>query len=253
MLNRNLLKAGWGLLVLLIAGHPLFAQDDESRPIEQRVLRYTIRFDGGLGFLHKPQAMRSNFYSVGDAGLGMVFGLGKGINLGLTGHYTGFQVSPHASNIYEDKVINGIGIKVPIATTCNLWSPGVFLSYDRFVSPYSFFSFSLNPSFSFVRWAKLRQIDPADTKLVEQYAPYTPDTYNKRVFSIQPAVSFHYFFEDHVGVSFKLGFTRTWAVFEPEKVRLDGGAISYVAADINGPIQFITVGLGFIYSFKRVE
>jgi hypothetical protein len=246
----------FGICLILFSSGGLMAQDDEDQPIrptQQIYLPFTIRFDGGLGFLTRPKAMRENFYSTGDVGVGAVIGLGAGFNLGLTGRYTAFQVSRNASNFNDPLVIGGqvVGTR-PISTTYTLWSPGVLLSYDRFVTPYSMLSFSLNPSYAFVRYTNLRDIS-GDTNAIKKYSQYTPGTYNHKALTIQPAIAYHYFFEEHIAMSIKVGFTRTWSNFSPEKVRLDGGAISYEAADLNGAIQFFSVGLGFIYSFKRVE
>jgi len=246
------------LMVCLVSLTPLglVGQEEEShadRPTQQLHLPFTIRFDGGLGFLTKPKAMRDNFYSTGDVGLGAFLGLGAGINIGISGRYTAFQVSRNASNFNDPMIVGGkqVGTK-PISTTYTLWSPGVSLTWDRFVSPYSMLSLSLNASYAFVRYTDLRDISRDSAALVK-YGPYTPDTYNHKALTIQPTLAFHYFFEEHIAMSIKLGYTRTWSDFEPEKVRLDGGAISYESSDLNGPVQFFTVGLGFIYSFKRIE
>ncbi|MBX7203079.1 MAG: hypothetical protein IT240_01915 [Bacteroidia bacterium] len=244
------------LALTLIGTSDIAAQNEDespSRATEQIHLPFTIRFDGGLGFLNKPKAMKDNFYSTGDVGLGAVLGLGAGFNLGLTGRYTAFQVSRNASNFNDPLVIGGkvVGTK-PVATNYTLWSPGVILSYDRFVTPYSMFSFSVNAAYAFVRYSNLRDIS-GDTAAIQKYSQYTAASYNHKALTMQPSIGFHYFFEEHIAMSIKVGFTRTWSYFEPEKVRLDGGAISYESADLNGPVQFFNVGLGFIYTFKRIE
>jgi hypothetical protein len=43
--------------------------------------------------------------------------------------------------------------------------------------------------------------------------------------------------------------------FKPQSVGLDGGVISYSEkdGDLKGNIKFISFGLGFSYSFKRIE
>jgi hypothetical protein len=270
-----------GLFLIFCLSTQIKAQDEEGaddlplRPTSQIHLPFTIRFDGGLGFLNKPKAMRDNFFSIGDVGVGVYCGirfkkiqssnklirilvwpiniLNKGVNLGLTGRYTAFQVSRNASNLNDPIIIDGqqYGTQ-PLTTTYTLWSPGALISYDRFVTPYSMLSFVANPSYAFVRYTNLRNIS-GDTTAIKKYSQYTPDTYNHRALTFQAAIAYHYFFEEHVAMTVKLGFTRTWSYFEPWKVRLDGGAISYESADLNGPVQFFTVGLGFVYSFKRID
>jgi hypothetical protein len=248
-----------GLFLIFCLSTQIKAQDEEGaddlplRPTSQIHLPFTIRFDGGLGFLNKPKAMRDNFFSIGDVGVVAAIGLGAGFNLGLTGRYTAFQVSRNASNLNDPIIIDGqqYGTQ-PLTTTYTLWSPGALISYDRFVTPYSMLSFVANPSYAFVRYTNLRNIS-GDTTAIKKYSQYTPDTYNHRALTFQAAIAYHYFFEEHVAMTVKLGFTRTWSYFEPWKVRLDGGAISYESADLNGPVQFFTVGLGFVYSFKRID
>ena len=48
-------------------------------------------------------------------------------------------------------------------------------------------------------------------------------------------------------------YSRLFAEFHPEDVALDQGAISIEKKDLPGQIQFLSFGLGFVYSFKRVE
>jgi hypothetical protein len=76
---------------------------------------------------------------------------------------------------------------------------------------------------------------------------------NYETLTIEPAVNLIYFFEEHVGVTFKLSYTRTFADFRPDLVGLDGGVIQYVTPDLSGNIQFSSFGLGFVYSFKRID
>lgn len=236
-------------LAVLAANASLFGQDDTGElPTKQRVLPVTIRFSGGLDFIAKPTAMKNNFNSVGDATLGVVFGLGAGINIGPTMRYTAFQVRQNASNFNETVVENGVAISKPISTTYTSYAPGILLSYDRWVSPYSLFSFSVNPSYGYVKYSKLRNNVP--DSVVNKFSKAD---YNHKALMIEPAITFHYFFEDRVAMSIRVGYTRTWSEFQPERVRLDGGAISYLTSEIDGPIQFFTVGLGFVYSFRRVD
>ena len=58
------LKAGL-IIIFLLTSTFGFSQDEE-KPVEQKTLPITFRFDGGLGNLVQPRAMRNNFYSVGD-------------------------------------------------------------------------------------------------------------------------------------------------------------------------------------------
>jgi hypothetical protein len=62
-----------------------------------------------------------------------------------------------------------------------------------------------------------------------------------------------YYFEDHAAMTIKVSYSRLFSGFYPDQVGLDQGAISYESKDLSGQIQFISFGLGFVYSFKRVE
>lgn len=250
---RLICRLNFVVFILAMQGSKLFCQvEEEEKATVQHFLPWTIRFDGGLGFLTKPIAMKENFISVGDAGLASVWGIGKGFNLGIQMRYSGFQINPLSAKVYDSLIIAGKyeGEK-PISTTYNLWSTGLYVSYDRFISPYSMFSFSLNPSISLIRYTKLRSLNSQAVKNL--YGKYTSSDYNQTTFSIQPAVGFHYFFDENAGMSIKIGYTRTWSFFEPEKVRLGKEAIDYENNDLKGPVQFLSFCLGFDYSFKRIE
>lgn len=231
------------LLVLLFACGFVFqsaAQNDESNErVEQRNLPFTVRFDGGLGNLVRPKAMKNNFYSVGDIDGGVHFGLAKGFNLGLNMRYTGFQVRQGASNV-NDTIIEGFIYQV--RTIYNAYTPGLTISYDKWVGHKSFFNFHLNGGYSFVNYTKIRKAykgSPNDSKF--------------QTLLIEPAVNFVLFFQDRVAFSMKLSYTWTNGWFRPEKMGLDQGTLPYVSSDLKGNIQYISFGFGFIYSLKRVS
>ena len=226
--------------------------EDFDVPVRQRFLPVTLRFDGGIGFLAKPVAMKNNFISIGDYGLASVFGLGKGLNAGLQFRYTGFQVNRFAAKVTDPIYIKGNyeGEK-PISTTYSLLSPGIYIGYDYFISPYSMFSFFLNPSMAFVRYTQLRTLNKPDE--IAKYAQYSSSDYNQKTFSLQPGISFHYFFDENAGMTIKVGYTRTWSKFTPEPVRLGKEAIDFQDSDLNGPVQFFSVCLGFAYSFRKID
>ncbi len=224
-----------------------------STPVKQRTIPFSFRFDGGLGFLTKPRAMKLTFNSVGDANVGAFFHIAKGVNVGLNFRYTGFQVSRNASNFNDFDTINGTGgttiVSVPIHTTHNMFTPGITIGYDKWVSGYSLFNFNINTGYSMVRYAHIRSLKkdyPVD-KIPNR------DIYNYNALLIEPAINFMYFFEDHAAMTIKLSYSRLFAGFHPEQIALDGGAISYEKSDLGGQIQYISVGLGFVYSFKRIE
>lgn len=241
---------------LLLLSPVLKGQDEGiTTPVRERTLPFTIRFDGGLGFLTSPRAMKLNFNSVGDANVGTFFHIAKGVNVGLNFRYTGYQVARNASNFNDLDTIKGTGgttvVSVPIHTTHNMFTPGITIGYDKWVSGYSLFNFNINTGYSFVRYANIRSIAKDYDK---PYDPF-PDSkrYNYNALLIEPAVNFMYYFEDHAAMTIKLSYTKLFSSFHPEDVALDQGAISYEQADLKGQIQFISVGIGFVYSFKRVE
>ncbi len=120
------LKAGL-ILLFLLSNLSAFSQDEDSQ-VEQRRLPVTFRFDGGLGNLIQPRAMRNNFYSVGDMNGGFHFGIAKGWNVGVNMRYTGFQIRQGASNVI-DTVIAGIINQV--RTIHNAYTPGLTIGYDK--------------------------------------------------------------------------------------------------------------------------
>jgi hypothetical protein len=227
------------LLLMTFWGQGQLMSQSEEPPIEQRRMPLTIRFDGGLGNVTKPLAMKNNFYSVGDIDLGFHLGIAKGWNVGLNMRYTGFQIRQGASN-FADTIINGLVYQV--RTIQNAWTPGLSVSYDKWVGKYTSFNFNLTTGYSFVNYTKIRSAFKGD-----------PALGNYETLTIEPAINLIYFFEEHVGVTFKVSYTRTFADFQPSLVGLDGGVIQYVTPDLKGNIQFISFGLGFVYSFKRID
>jgi hypothetical protein len=233
-----------GLLVLMIFTYSgATAQDDA--PVAQRQLGWTLRFDGGFGNLLHPKAMKNNFYSVGDASAGAFIGIAKGLSLGITGRYTGFQVSRNASN-KNDAIQQGPGITIykPIRTTHNMFTPGISLGYERWITDYSAFSFNLNVGYSYVRYSKIPLA--------------TPDSIdrkggNYKALLMEPAIYFMYFFEEHSAFYMKVSYSQSFAWFHPELVGLSTGEISYQSSELKGQINFMSFGIGFTYSFKRVE
>ena len=219
--------------------------------VNQRVLPVTIRFDGGLGFLLKPKAMRLNFNSTGDANVGAFFHIAKGVNVGLNFRYTGFQVERNSSNYNDIDTINGasgsVVVSVPIHTSHNMFTPGITIGYDTWISDYSLFNFNICTGYSLVRYANIRSLD-------KDYKPFPdPKLYNYNALLIEPAVNFMYYFEDHTAMTIKVSYSRLFAGFHPEQVGLGDGAISIESQDLPGQIQFLSFGLGFVYSLKRVE
>jgi len=219
----------------------LLAQDDDGGGgrVEQRNLPFTFRFDGGLGNLLRPMAMRSNFYSVGDINGGVHFGIARGLNVGLNMRYTGFQVRQGASNVI-DTVINGLINSV--RTIYNAYTPGMTISYDKWVGQKSFFSFHVNTGYSFVNYTKIRNAFKGN-----------PDDAKYRALLIEPAVHYVLFFQDRVAFNMKVSYNWTNGWFRPETVGLDKGVLPYVSSDLKGNIHFISFGFGFLYSLKRVE
>ncbi len=218
------------------------AQDDE-RPTEQRKLPFTVRFDGGIGLLTSPRAMRDNFYSVGDVNLGAWFGIYKGWKAAVNFRYTGFQVARNASNFNDELIIDGIVIYQPIRTTHNMYTGSIALGYDRWISPYSLFNYSLGFGQSLVRYGKIRKVDD----------PPRPEEYNYEDWTFDASVNFLYFFEDHLAMTVKVGYSRLMSPFKPETVALDGGAISYTTEDLKGDIRWFSVALGFAWSLSRID
>lgn len=226
---------------LLLCGSTTIAQDD--KPVEQRKLPLTVRMDGGISFINSSKALKDNFYSVGDVNLAPMFGIYKGFKLGLHLRYTGFQVSRNASNFNDEVIIDNIVIYQPIRTTHNMYSASIAAAYDRWITPYSLFSFGISSGKSLVRYNKIRKVDNPPTK--DQYN-YTDDV-------MDASVTFMYFFEDRMAMSIKFGYAHLFAPFRPETVALDGGAISYTSEDLKGEIGFFNVGLGFAWSLKRID
>jgi hypothetical protein len=212
----------------------------EDPPIEQRRLPLTFRFDGGLGNITKPLAMRNNFYSVGDVNAGFHLGFAKGWNVGLNMRYTGFQIRQGASNVVD--TITNAGLVFQVRTIHNSWTPGLSISYDKWVGKYTCFNFNLTGGYSFVNYTKIRSAFKGDPKLG-----------NYQTLMIEPAINLVYFFEEHVAVTFKVSYTRTFGDFKPDLVGLNNGVIQYVTPDLQGNIRFISFGLGFVYSFKRIS
>ena len=233
---------------------PIAKGQNADAPVNQRVLPVTIRFDGGLGFLLTPRAMKLNFNSIGDVNVGAFFHIAKGVNVGLNFRYTGFQVERNSSNFNDVYTINGasgsVKVEVPIHTSHNMFTPGITLGYDTWISDYSLFNFNICTGYSLVRYSNIR---------TDYVKPYTknhdpdPNLYNYNALLIEPAVNFMYYFDDHAAMTIKLSYSRLFAGFHPVDVALDQGAISYESKDLPGQIQFLSFGLGFVYSFKRVE
>jgi len=230
-------------ILLSFTGWVLKAQDDGQ--VNQRQLGWTLRLDAGISNLLNPKAMKDNFYSVGDACAGGFIGIAKGFSLGITGRYTGFQVSRNASN-KNDAISQGNGITIyrPIRTTHNMFTPGVSVGYERWVTDYAAFSFNLNIGYSFVNYANIPLA--------------TPDSINRKggnykAWLLEPAVYFMYFFEEHSAFYMKVSYNQSFAWFHPEKIGLNTGEISYVTSDLQGQINYLSFCIGFTYSFKRIE
>lgn len=236
---------GFHLLVFtaLMLTQSVASAQDEDKPVEQRKLPLTVRMDGGISFINSPKALKDNFYSVGDVNLSPMFGIYKGFKLGLHLRYTGFQVSRNASNFNDEVIIDNIVVYQPIRTTHNMYSASIAAAYDRWISPYSLFSFSLSSGKSLVRYNKIRKVDNPPSR--DQYN-YTDDV-------MDASVTFMYFFEDRMAMSIKFGYAHLFAPFKPETVALNGGAISYESADLKGEIGYFNVGLGFAWSLKRIN
>jgi hypothetical protein len=218
----------------------------EVSTVKQRNIPFSLRAIGGLGNLIKPQAMRNNFYSVGDILVDANFGIYKGWNVCLNMRYTGFQIRQGASNV-TDTVIDGLIYQV--RTIHNMYTPGIGISYDKWIGDYTFFNFGLNAGYSLVRYSKLRGT------VTNNPNKYPKSRYNYEGLLITPSVNFHYFFEENVAMSLFVSYSFFDAPFKPETIGLDGGVISYSEkdGDLKGNIKFISFGLGFSYSFKRIE
>ena len=226
-------------------------RQNADAPVNQRVLPVTIRFDGGLGFLLTPRAMKLNFNSIGDANIGAFFHIAKGLNVGLNFRYTGFQVERNSSNFNDIDTISGasgsVSVSVPIRTSHNMFTPGITIGFDKWISDYSLFNFNICTGYSLVRYANIRSLD-------KDYKPKPdPSIYNYNKLLIEPAINFMYYFDDHSAMTIKVSYSRLFSGFYPEQVGLGGGAISIESKDLPGQIQFLSFGLGFVYSFKRVE
>jgi len=231
---------------------PIAKGQNADAPVNQRVLPVTIRFDGGLGFLLTPRAMKLNFNSIGDANVGAFFHIAKGVNVGLNFRYTGFQVERNSSNFNDVDTINGssgsVVVSVPIHTSHNMFTPGITIGYDTWINDYSLFNFNICTGYSLVRYANIRSLDEKYTGELPN-----PSIYNYNKLLIEPALNFMYYFDDHSAMTIKVSYSRLFAGFHPEQVGLDQGALSYESKDLPGQIQFLSFGLGFVYSFKRVE
>jgi len=237
-LNKNISQFLFLLAFVCTQGNLLYAQDGEI-PIEQRKMPVSFRFDGGLGNIVSPKAMKNSFYSVGDLSGGFFFGLGRNWRAGISMRYTGFQIRQGAANV-NDTVIDGLIYQV--RTVYNMYTPSLSIGYDTWVGKYSFFNFNLQVGQGLVRWGKIRNSFKGD-----------PAVHNYNTMVIEPAVNFMYFFEDHIAMTLKLSYTQTNGWFRPETVGLDGGVISYTSPELKGNIRLISFGLGFVYSFKRID
>jgi hypothetical protein len=128
-----------------------------------------------------------------------------------------------------------------------MFTPGITIGFDKWISDYSLFNFNICTGYSLVRYANIRSLD-------KDYKPKPdPSIYNYNKLLIEPAINFMYYFDDHSAMTIKVSYSRLFSGFYPEQVGLGGGAISIESKDLPGQIQFLSFGLGFVYSFKRVE
>jgi len=236
------------ILLLLLSGTSfsnVYSQDDEEEkekaelPVKQRKLPFILKIDGGIARLAGPVAMKTNFYSLGDANLTLNFGLSTSISIGASMRYAGFQVREGAANI---QIINPGGTVNPLVTVQNIFTPAISLSYNKWVGNSSLFNFGFSTGYSLVRHSKVRP---------GLIVPSTVYNYNALLF--EPKISFASFFEDHVAWSLWVSYSALSSTFKPETLGLDKGVLTYTSEELKGNIKFISFGIGFIYSIKRVK
>lgn len=242
LVNNLIAKCLVLFLPLLNVNILLMAQSD-NREFTSEVPQYTIRFDGGISNPIRSIAFRNNFYAVGDAKLGFHLRLFNGLNAGISIRYTGVQVDPRRTNKVDTVFDQNLQIFRPFLTYQIAYTPAFNIGYDYSMSKSVFFNVNAAAGMSLVRYYRLRS----------GFENIPKSSYNFNTPSVEGSVNLYYFFEDKVGVSFKLGYTMLFREFDPVSIGFGDGEISYTTPELKGNMQFFTFGLGFIYSFRRVE
>jgi hypothetical protein len=230
-------------LTLLFCFNTLLIAQSDNREFTSEVPQYTIRFDGGISNPIRSIAFRNNFYAVGDAKLAFHLRLFNGLNAGISMRYTGVQVDPRRTNKVDTVFDTNLQIFRPFLTYQIAYTPAFNLGYDFSMSKSVFFNVNAAAGMSLVRYYRLRS----------GFENIPKSAYNFNTPSVEGSINLYYFFEEKVGVSFKLGYSMLFRQFDPVSIGFGDGEISYTTPELKGNMQFFTFGLGFIYSFRRVE
>jgi hypothetical protein len=217
----------------------LTAQDDEGADFKKRRIPFSIGMDGGISSIATPNAFQNNFNSAGDASMLFDFGISSKFSASVLLRYSALQVRSTMVNTVDSANVTDNGIT---STRLNLFSQGLGLNYLSWLGDYTFLSTGLYYGNTMGWYSKLR----SDFKGNADDA-----SFNTRF--IEPRILLTYYFEDHIAMNIRMGYTHVFGYFSPEKIGLNNGVLSYESNDLKGEIGYFTVGLGFTWSLKRID
>jgi len=235
-------KSGLFVFLALLISQNGFAQE-RANEFTSISPKSSIRFDGGISNPIRSIAFRNNFYAVGDAKLAYHLKLFRGLNAGVGIRYTGVQVDPRRTNKVDTVFDQNLQIFRPFLTYQIAYTPSFNLGYDFSMSKKVFFNVNAAAGMSIVRYYKLRS----------GFENIPKANYNFQTPSLESSINLYYFFEEKVGMSIKIGHSVFFRSFDPVSIGFGEGEISYNPSELKGNMQFFTFGLGFIYSFQRIE
>jgi hypothetical protein len=217
----------------------LSAQEDEGADFKKRRIPFTVGIDGGISSIATPNAFQNNFNSAGDASMLFDFGISSKLSAGALLRYSALQVRSTMVNKVDSANVSDFGIT---STRLNLFSQGIGINYLSWLGDYTFLSTGLYYGNTMAWYTKLRSDFKGDAK---------DAAFNTRF--IEPRILLTYYFEDHIAMNVRMGYTHVFGYFSPEKIGLNNGVISYESNDLKGEIGYFTVGLGFTWSLKRID
>jgi hypothetical protein len=215
------------------------AQEDEGADFKKRRIPFSLGIDGGISSIATPNAFQNNFNSAGDASMLIDFGISSKLSASALLRYSGLQVRSTMVNIADSANINDNGIT---STRLNLFSQGIGLNYLSWLGDYTFLSTGFYYGNTMGWYTKLRSDFKGNPK---------DASFNARF--IEPRILLTYYFEDHIAMNIRMGYTHVFGYFSPEKIGLNNGVISYESNDLKGEIGYFTIGLGFTWSLKRID
>lgn len=212
--------------LLLLAGFPLSAQDDDNLPNNFKPPRFTIHANGTVPHPIRNKAFKRSFTGIYDISASFNVRLFSGFSAGIFGKFNEFKT--------PDNKIPGLN------TYGQMYGGGVRLAYSHYLREKTMLYGGITAGEVYLHYYGVSCLGPSTNPLqTEYFATF-----------VEPEVGIAFFVEGNFAIGIHSSYDIYRYEFDPYALCLNQHK-AYLDSDLPGNLQHLNIGFGLTYSFLR--